>query len=345
MHGGSEVQLYQLAKKIAEDERFDVSFVVGDFGQENIELYDNISIFKAFPIKRKEFKYITGFYYQLKFLFLLKRINADVYIQRAAGAETGLVAFFSKLFEKKFIYMTASSIDVDGTYKKRDLLTGFIYEYGLKNASIVIVQGEEYKQILKERYKRDSVIIKNSFRIPEHAPNISKKKTILWVGTSQLLKQPEIFLEMAKNMPQERFVMIMPKHNLNLWDNIKREVENIPNIEFIEKVPFEEIDSYFAEAKLFVNTSTFEGFPNTFVQAMMNSAPIASLNVNPDNFLEKYHCGFCAKKNVDDLISFARDILKNNERWQHECANAFKYAKENHDINKIVNNLLLIIEK
>ena len=40
--GGAEVQMYLLAKELSKDQRFGVSFIVGNFGQEKVEYYDKI---------------------------------------------------------------------------------------------------------------------------------------------------------------------------------------------------------------------------------------------------------------------------------------------------------------
>ena len=37
--GGAEVDLYNIASELAKDKRFDVCFLVADFGQKNIEFY------------------------------------------------------------------------------------------------------------------------------------------------------------------------------------------------------------------------------------------------------------------------------------------------------------------
>ena len=41
------------------------------------------------------------------------------------------------------------------------------------------------------------------------------------------------------------------------------------------------------KSKILINTSSFEGFPNTFVQAWANGVPVISLKVDPDNIIKK----------------------------------------------------------
>lgn len=335
--GGAEVQLYQYAIELARL-GYSVSFIVSDFGQPNIELIDGVKVIKGFNIFNKKLKYILGIYYQLQFLLKLITSNSDIYIQRAAGIETGIISIFCKLFRKKFIYMLASSIDADGGYRKNKPLEGIFYEIGIKNSSILVSQNNEQKNQLLEKFKLSSTIIKNSFTLPEVIP--SQREYVLWVGTSQHLKQPELFLKLAEHFSHTRFLMIMPKNDIGFWNQIYKDIKKYSNLTFIEKVPFKEINKYFSKAIVFINTSTFEGFPNTFVQSAMYGTPILSLNVNPDNFLGKYNCGYFAHNDFNKLTSSLNSILNNKVKWSELSQNGIKYAKLHHDIHQNTKQLI-----
>ena len=49
--GGAEVQLYKISKALVKDGRFDVSFVVGDFNQKDLEIREGIKIYKILHIE------------------------------------------------------------------------------------------------------------------------------------------------------------------------------------------------------------------------------------------------------------------------------------------------------
>lgn len=335
--GGSEVQLYQIAKQLAQKINYRVSFLVGDYHQPTHENKNNIRLIKAFNLILTKPKYIVGILYQTLLLSRLHQSHSDIFIQRAAGIETGIIAFYCKLFKKKFIYMTASSIDCNGKYRKMKPLEGFLYEWGLKHTNQIVCQTQKQKQHLKNHFGLESVIIKNSFSIPR--PTSAIKKYVLWVSSSQALKQPHIFLDLAQKFFQYRFVMIMPQNNPILWHEIFTKAQLIKNLQLIERVPFFKINSYFAKAKVFINTSTFEGFPNTFVQATMSGTPIISQNINPDNFLDKYQCGFCANGDQNKLYQLTAKLLTDTKLWSKMSYNAYSYVKKNHDINTNIKKL------
>jgi glycosyltransferase involved in cell wall biosynthesis len=65
-----------------------------------------------------------------------------------------------------------------------------------------------------------------------------------------------------------------------------REVNS--NFDYLGPVSFEESNSLFAKANIFINTSKAqEGFPNTFIQAWMQGVPTISLDFDPDNLIEE----------------------------------------------------------
>jgi len=340
--GGAELQLYNLATELAKDSNFDIHFIVGDFGQPDFETREGVKLYKFFnPRKKlKYFRAIFGFYCLWK---LLKKNNADIYIQRAAGLETGEVALYCRKNKKRFVYMAANDEDVmekRPSYFRKGFMSWirwWLFKVGLRNTKLVFVQNNKQKEILKKNYNKEGIIRKSAHYIKEIS-ELELKSFTLWVGKADMAtKQPEIFIELAKEFPNEKFVMVCPISNdINYFEKIKKQAKEVPNLKFIDYVPFNEIDDYFLKAKIFINTSKTEGFPNTFIQAAKNKTPILSLNVNPDNMLERYKIGFCTNNNFEKLKNKLKELLKNKTLWQKMAENAYRYAIENHDIKKII---------
>jgi glycosyltransferase involved in cell wall biosynthesis len=198
--------------------------------------------------------------------------------------------------------------------------------------------------MLKNNFGINAFVFKSGYEILSGKYN-GNKNFILWVARLDNWKQPEIFIELSTYFPNEKFIMISPQaSDIKYTKRIRGLASECRNIEFISQVPFHEINEYFAKAKIFINTSKNEGFPNTFIQSAMNATPIISLNVNPDNFLEKYGCGFCSNGSFDDMLDKMKEILNNNSEWNKLSENAYNYAKENHDVSKITNDLLKVIK-
>lgn len=340
--GGSETQLYYLATELAKDSTFDVNFLVGDFGQKKEEKIEGVKVYRTLKLKKRP-KLFSGIILLFSLLVRFLKIDADIYIQRAVGVETSIIGFFSKIFGKKFIYMVANDEDIGNkipSYFPKNFfgkLRWKLFVFGLKRADLIFVQHEGQKESLSKNYGKEGIIRKTAFEID--AVDASKKDgSILWVGKAdKFIKQPEIFIDLAKNFPEQKFILVCPvAGDKDCFDKIKSLASNEPNIQFIEHVPFNEIDRYFLKAKVFVNTSSTEGFPNTFIQAAKNKTPILSLNINPGNLLGKYNIGFCSAGNFDNLNKDLEELLRNQGKWEEMSENAYQYAKENHDLKKIV---------
>ena len=198
-----------------------------------------------------------------------------------------------------------------------------------------------------QKYKKKKVsnitIIKSGYKIVNNF--VFDKKYILWVGRAVSWKNPELFLKLAKKFYSEKFIMILIKtKNKALWHKINKVAAKIPNLKLFNFIPFHKINKIFSKTKIFVNTSSYEGFPNTFLQALKNSTPIISFNVNPDNFILKNKVGYYCGNDFDKMIHYVSLLLNNHEIYKVYSDNAFLYAKNNHDIKEISKEWLLLIK-
>ncbi len=342
-HGGAELQMFLWADYLSKHFDFKIVFLTEKFKEKPAKSYENIVLRKTIKLKQKE-NPILKFLKAVKLFFQLTAIKPDIIITTNANALTGIIALYTKVFKKKFIYRTSSLIDVNTEYIKENKLSGKLYKFGINNASKIIVQNKEHQILLNKNHKLKSEVLKNIFEIK--LPENSEKNFILWVSRFAEMKNPFLFLNLAKQIPEQKFVMICPfaVSVKKSWEKLKKQAEEISNLKFIEKVPFAEIQEYFNKAELFVNTSDFEGFPNTFLQAAQGKAPIASLNVNPDNFISEYNCGIFASGNFNFMVSEIKKLLKNKGKLKQKGENCFKYLQKNHDINIAGKKLKNIIE-
>src|SRR3972149_1097638 len=74
--GGAELQMSLIAKKLAQNKRFKINVVVSDYGQKSAVKTSQLILYRAFR-KDKPFPWEA-----INFFWLLRKINADVYIER-----------------------------------------------------------------------------------------------------------------------------------------------------------------------------------------------------------------------------------------------------------------------
>ncbi len=326
--GGAEIQIATLAQELARDSRFEIHVVVGNYGQPRHEFIGRLAIHNGIPYRIP--KTTT-----LQLLGTIASINADIIVQRAAGEITGLCSLLSKMRRRRFVYMTAHEIDCNGGFERQQpRIFGALYRYGIRHADLVITQSNEQAQLVQDFHGRPSTVLRTSYAIPDESElRAETKKAILWVGRCEPWKQPEIFLNLARRFPKESFVMIAPfaLDRMN-FERIKTEAQSLPNCTFIPFVPFSSINTYFRDAKIYINTSRFEGFPNTFIQAAMHKTPILSLVVNPDNVLETNEMGLWANGDTNKLSDLLQNMLNHPELLRKLGGNGYRYTMQSHDV-------------
>jgi len=326
--GGAEVDSYYIATELAKDPNYQVSCIVADYGQEPIEVREGVTLIRSSDFSTKRISAT------LRLWQALRRADAEIYVRKLSSAVTTEVAYFCKRYGRRFIYRTASSVECDGTYLKEHCFRGKGFLWSLRHADAVIAQNQTDADNLSETAGVSVQVIRNPYRLP--LADEQERRTILWVGRSAHVKRPELFLELTKQMPKQQFTMICQRAiEDKQYENLVEKAKQIKNLEFTPRVPFHQIHEYFQRAKVFVNTSDYEGFPNTFIQACKCATPILSLNVNPDGFLDEYNCGMCANGDWELFVDMFKRLL--NRETAHKLGNnARKYVEEHHDIIKII---------
>lgn len=326
--GGAEVDLYFLATELAKDQNFAVSFITADYGQEDFQTIEGVRIIKSVDFNKN---LITG---TAKVWQAMHAADSQIYFQKAVSWGTFLVALFCSSHKKIFIYRTANQGECDKTFPKGKRFLKRAFSWSLHKTGAVTVQNQIDKENLQNYFGIDPMVIPNGHRLAELVQK--KRDAILWVGRSTYLKRPELFIKLAEHIPDEKFTMICQEATGDKnYKALMSEAQEVDNLQFIERVPFNEIEDYFQRAKVFVNTSDSEGFPNTFIQACRCATPILSLKVNPDDFINRYNCGISCNGDWQQMVDALDSMLQKN-RYVEMGKNARKYVEENHDIKKIV---------
>jgi len=345
--GGAELQQVLLGRELS-SRGYDVSFIVFDYGQEPIEAIDGIKIIKTLKAGYS-LSGIRSLIYAIRCVFdAFDKADADVYYQRCGSYYTGIVSIFCLFKRRKFIYQLGSDMDVDINHIKRmKIHQQMLYKFGVMRANHIIAQSSYQQKMIKKVFNRDSLLIKNPYPIRGLEPVEPKESVmpvILWVGTIKPeWKQPELFLKLAKMVPEANFKIIGgPSKNRDYYEKIRSEAKKIKNLDFVGFVPFPEIDKFYNNAFIFVNTSSVEGFPNTFLQAWCASVPVVSLNVDPDEIISKYKLGFHSQT-MENLAHDIRVLLHDESLRKKMGLNGRKYIELEHSMDNIILRFIEIL--
>lgn len=341
--GGAEVDQFLLAKELP-GSSFDITFITYSDGGDTVEYFNNMRIIKAY--EREDASNLTLCSKALSLFYEMYKAKADIYFH-SAGA-SGIVALFCLLNNKKFIYRIPSDRDVDNklSFPCEKRYRWLLNKMDINLADCIIAQSEYQKELVKKNFNKKSIVIKNAFPIkPIEVKKPSNRPIVLWVGTIGKVKQPELFLELAISITNTDFIMIGgPGNDLEFYNKIKNKAKQIPNLSFLGFIPFGKIDTYFIKASVLVNTSMFEGFSNTFIQAWMNCVPVITLNSDPDEIVCKYKLGFHSKT-FEQLILDTKKIIEDVRLCNQMGKNGRDYVEREHDIKKIVDKYVVIFNK
>ena len=338
--GGAEVNMYQLARCFSGMKNIEVKVLVDDLGQPKAYKKEGIELIRLGRSGRR------GLAGRLARKILetaqLFSIRSDVFIFTTSNSLLGKLVLLQRVLKNKTVIFRLSSdlnTDLQQFEKMNGLYARLLYQFGLAHASHIVAQTENQKKLLETRLGLKSTVIENGFII-NGCPDIRQKKLILWVGRCMDSKKPMTFVELARCLPEEEFVMIMPVNREipagerlereKLAEAVRRGVEQLDNNTLIDYVPYNAIQDYFNRAKVYVCTSELEGFPNTFIQAALAAAPILSYHIDPDHVIEEYHLGCFCRSNNKKAISFIREM--NNEVLSEYKYHMGNYVMQKHNI-------------
>ncbi len=269
--------------------------------------------------------------------------QADIYVVPGNHRASAVVASYCQVRRKKYVFLAGSDYDYYPEYKTNpngsDLygVPNFQKAYAIEHADLHIVQTQRQASMLNQGYGRKGVVIRNPINLNRVYPRSTTPETILWVGKSdEQIKRPSMILELARRLPDQHFVMILNKadpenHALNI-----KEARFLPNLTIIEHVPFEEVEKYYAAARLFINTSIFEGFPNTFLQAAKYGVPIVATDVDPDGMLSKHECGITCGGNFERFVESVQRMMRDNDLYVKTSNAVLNYVHTYHDKEIII---------
>jgi hypothetical protein len=106
--GGSEKQVFLLARGLAKDDDFDINSLIADYGQADLIIQENIRFHRSFSFSENKLNVF------IKLFRTLKKINADIYIFRSPdfGVFAGLFIVKYLLRKKNSVYAGKSCGDI-----------------------------------------------------------------------------------------------------------------------------------------------------------------------------------------------------------------------------------------
>ncbi len=336
-YAGAETALFEEATELAKDRAFDVHMLV-EADTNEVEKYGSITVWTMPWNYEQSHRTIAHFLtrplpvirYQHTLWEKLRQIDADVYVHRSAFAEIRFsAASFCKINNKKYVYVVPGKpkswlpLHKPFSFARRVVCD----RASMQLADCVVCLAYDQLPHLPPRVRRKARVIYTG-------KELRKKKKyprtfFLFVGRNAIIKRPDLFVKLAKKLPEEQFVMIC------------RYDKPVPkNVKLLKFVPHEKIDEYYSRAIALVSMSTEEGFGNVYIEAWRQGTPVIALTTDIDENICRHQLGYHSQT-FEQLIIDAKKI---KTTWKQLSKNCSRYFKKNHDITKQIEKYKLLLK-
>jgi glycosyltransferase involved in cell wall biosynthesis len=349
--GGAEYQISLLIDSLAASNRFEVHYLAHFLdGRAHARNYQIARIGAGGPIPS------MGYLMEARSLYgALREINPGVIYQRVACAYTGICAWYSRRRSIPLVWhiahdtdVSSSSLDAQRNFL-RLRLEKWALEYGIRNATRIVAQTHHQARLLQDNYARKADAVIGNFHPPtEGSLDKGGPLTVLWIANLKPWKRPDAFVRLAQRLatcPQVRFIMIgaaAPGAGDQNWQrSLLRSIESTPNLEYWGQKSHAEVNELLDRSHILVNTSMHEGFPNTFIQGWLRAVAVVSLQVDPDQVLERQKLGIAAQSE-GGLVEAVRHLIENADARTDYALRGRKHAIANHSLRNAESLVQLI---
>ncbi len=351
--GGAEVQTYLLAKEFAR-QGWKVYFLSRYIGKPEYE-FDNEGLNVILYQSSNFFIFEWS-----KIFWQLLRINAHIFYYRKNGFDLGLLRMACAIRRKtRYVWATmhdsfcgrdagtkkARSAEVNYRGIMRKLygvklkIEDFLFGFGARKASKIIVQNKVQQAIIADNFGRIADIVYNCHPVSRY--NNYRDEVVVFIAAMKSAKRPELYCKLAGVLSDRRYRFVMIGQNFSDRKNAERLLHIVKEskVEYLGPMNLNTVNKYLDKAKILVNTSESEGFPNTFIQAWMRGVPVVSLSVDPDDLISTHKRGFVCRNNIDNLVLNVDLLMNDKDLWRAYSMRCYHFAVENFNIEKTVEKL------
>lgn len=214
-----------------------------------------------------------------------------------------------------------------------------LYALGLRSADVIATQHDGQKGLLNPSLQSRAVFIPNLVRATEDRPRDYDATVYdaVWVAQIRPEKQLNLFLELAKALPSQKFAVVGRfDPETPAADRVRLEacMWQLPNLTFLGALRADAVSDILRKSKILVNTSSSEGFPNTMLEAWSLGVPVASLTVDPGGVISREGLGLVGGT-VDGLAHHVWTLASERILNQDLGARGLDYVRRQHSLSAV----------
>ncbi len=279
----------------------------------------------------------------------LRRADAAVAVLRTASPFVAVAAVFCKLHRRKLIFSSSNVSDFT-MEKMSSRASRALYRLGVRLADAVVVQSDDqYALALRSFPRLRRVVPIPSFAPPPSAPQGDQveRDAFLWFGRAVASKQPLLYVELARSVPEARFRMIAVPHHPDpsVLEAVREAARDVPNLELLDPLPHALVSREIARSVAVVNTSKLEGMPNAFLEAWACGVPVLTLQFDPDTIVARARLGVSAAGSWERFVAGARELREARSDRHELSRRARAHLEEFHSPEAVVRRWSALIDE
>lgn len=191
----------------------------------------------------------------------------------------------------------------------------------------VWIQTESQKNNLRHGFARSGVLLPNPlpFQASKVIVPFEQREGILWVGKSSAVKNPMAALKIARDLPHLRFTFVLNAADTQLREQcLQLKADNVQILDFCSR---DEIRFLMSSVKLLINTSIYEGLPNSFLEAWAFGTPVLSLQAAGHLFIGSTPPGRCFDGSMAVMLKHIEQTSRNPSLWIPFSQNAVRFIE------------------
>ncbi|MCI0534959.1 MAG: glycosyltransferase family 4 protein [Verrucomicrobiales bacterium] len=330
--GGAEHQTSFTARWLA-GHGYETSLLTWDEGQPPVSVIDGVKIISICP-SEKGLPGLRFFHPRLTGLYAaMRKADADIFYHNSAEYVTGLAADWCRRQGRAFVYSVASDVACDPRLPvMRKAYERVLYRRGLTGARKIIVQTNRQKNALRDGFGLHAVPLPMQCSGPSRQDyeklSPPEPRRVAWIGRAAPMKRLEWLFSIAEKMPDVTFELAVANENNEYGRNLRDRASALSNVLWRGTVRRADMPAVYQRAMCVCCTSSYEGFPNTFLEAWSYGRPVVS-SFDPDELIQRLNLGSTAN-DVSQFVDTFSELLSSPNVWRQKSENARRYYFDNH---------------
>jgi glycosyltransferase involved in cell wall biosynthesis len=309
--GGAERYAWLLLRALA-DEGWTVT----------VGVYDRLAPNERRPIDGVEFVGLEKGHVTRGWYKFLRKESPDWWLLQTASHWWGPAVELAKLLRVRTVYSAMHDFD----FRLRQALSLHprlwpLYAWALLRVNKIFVQHSQQFAELPVGWRSKASVLPGVVTPAKNPPaHAEREPYVAWVGMLRQHKRPDLLVEIARDLPDVRFVVCggVTQHRSPAGYSARMvtALKSVTNIEFLGQVPPEISIQVIRNAALLLSTSDSEGFPSTFLEAWTNGTPVISIEVDPDQLLSNGGLGVHSRSTQQAVMDIRKFIERIDLREQ-----------------------------